>query len=130
MAAFIQFSLTLLQWLFALIIGGWLFIALVGGAFIAAILAAIAFVAVFPPLQRWVETKLPFWQPKLLKLLVAVILLIASLLATPTSSTKLAVCQTPADGKCAEHEETLNADQLDTAYIAVSFPKQFRGDRK
>ena len=121
MTKLIRFCLTALQWLFAIISGGVIFASLLSGAFLTTIVATLAFVAVFPPLQPLIESKVPFWQLKLLKLVVGNVLLLASLLvtATPLSAN---VCQAPVDGKCLEHEATLDVDQLETAYIVASFP--------
>lgn len=112
-----------IQWLLSLIAGGVMLVSLVTGSFIAAIVALLAFLAVFPPIQRqWIEPKLPFMQPRGLKVLAALILLIVTLFVSP-SPTLARVCQAPEAGKCAEHQDTLDVDQVETAYVVVSFPK-------
>jgi hypothetical protein len=113
---------TILQWLFSLIAGGVMLTSLLTGAFATAAVALLAFAVVFPPIQRrWIEPKLTFLQAKGLKVLAALILLIVSLFVAPTP-TLAKVCQTPEAGQCAGHQDSLNVDQADTAYVVVSFP--------
>ena len=122
MTKLIRFCLTALQWLFSLISGGVIFASLVAGEFATTAMSTLAFVAVFPPLQRLIESKVSFWQPKLLKLVVANVLLFASLLVS--SSPSIAnVCQAPVDGICLDHEAMLDVDRLEAAYVVASFPR-------
>ncbi|NEQ46323.1 MAG: hypothetical protein F6K00_23380 [Leptolyngbya sp. SIOISBB] len=116
-----RFLLTLLQWLVALLAGALLFLGLVGGQIIMAVLAALAFVVVFPPLQRQLEAKLTFLQPKVLKLLAGIILIIAAISFTPAVA-QAKLCAAPVDATCPSHEAELNVDAASSAFVTAQFP--------
>ncbi|MGD1906123.1 MAG: hypothetical protein ACFB0C_09035 [Leptolyngbyaceae cyanobacterium] len=121
-------GLTILQWLLSLITGGVILISFVGGAWTAFLVALVAFLVVFPPIQRrWIEPKLPFLQPKAIKVAAAFILLIATLFVTPTP-TLAKVCEAPEADKCNEHRDSLNVDQVDTAYVVVALSGREKGE--
>lgn len=116
-----KFLLTVLQWLVALLAGAILLSGLVGGQLIMAVLAALAFVVVFPPLQRQLETKLTFLAPKALKLLAGVILIIAAISFTPAVA-RAKLCAAPVDAACPSHEAELNVDTASSAFVTAQFP--------
>lgn len=116
-----KFLLTLLQWLVALVAGAILFLGLLGGQWIMAVLAGLAFVVVFPPVQRQLEAKLAFLQPKILKLLAGVILMIAAISFTPAVA-QAKLCAAPVDATCPSHESELNIDTTESAFVTAQFP--------
>ena len=93
-----KFLLTVLQWIFSLFAGSVILAGLINGQILVALVALLAFVAVFPPIQRKLETKLAFLKPKALKLLAGFILTIVALMMTPASA-KAQLCQAPEDCK-------------------------------
>ena len=121
-----KFLLTVLQWIFSLFAGSVILAGLINGQILVALVAILAFVAVFPPIQRKLETKLAFLKPKALKLLAGFILTIVALMMTPTSA-KAQLCQAPVDGKCAQHESELNVDQAESAYVVARLPDASAG---
>ena len=94
---------------------------LVDGQWIMAVLAAIAFVVVFPPVQRQREAKLAFLQPKVLKLLAGIVLIIAAISFTPAVA-QARLCAAPVDATCPSHEAELNVDTASSAFVTAQFP--------
>ena len=121
-----KFLLTVLQWIFSLFAGSVILAGLINGQIWVALVALLAFVVVFPPIQRKLETKLAFLKPKVLKLLAGFILTIVALMMTPASA-KAQLCQAPVAGKCAQHESELNVDQAESAYVVARLPNASAG---
>lgn len=73
-----------IQWILSGLIGFLAFGSLlVGSAILSFILFVIAFIAVFPPLQPWIESKAQFFRPRFLKVVAAIVFFIAATLALP-----------------------------------------------
>ncbi|MEO1095580.1 MAG: hypothetical protein AAFX01_11840 [Cyanobacteria bacterium J06638_28] len=116
----VSFPLRLLQWTALVVTGGAFFLAVTQGAVLLAIAASLIFLALYPRslgAQFVPQQRLRFRTPVLM---VGLTLFMVG--CGLGSGASVAVCQSPVDGQCADHESTLDAGQLQTAYAVAELP--------
>lgn len=116
----VSLPLSLLQWLALITTGGAFFLTVTQGAVLLAIATSLVFLALYPR-----SLGSPFISQQRLRFRTPVLMVGLTLFMVGCglgSGASVAICQSPIEGQCADHESTLDVSQLQTAYAVAELP--------